>query len=281
LNYKLDFTVSTPEEVNLISRVAESMGEIANVHLKIDTGMGRMGLHHDLALNIAKLVKSSGRMNFVSVYSHFSSADEEDKTFSYLQLERFKGVLESLERERIEVPLKHMANSAAILDIEESYFNMVRPGISLYGLYPSPHVSRSIKLKQVMTLQSKVALVKPMKKGSPISYGRRFHAGRDTAIAVIPLGYADGYSRKLTNCGEVLIHGKRFPVRGTVCMDMIMVDIYKESVKPGDRVVLYGTMGKETISISEVAARVNTIPYEVCCRVSSRVPRIYLEDGSG
>jgi len=219
-------------------------------------------------------VKSFKNLNLEGLFSHFSSADEKDKTFSKRQLQLFDQVIGNLQIAGIEVPKKHMANSAAILDLPQSYYDIVRPGIMLYGLYPSRAVSHSIELKPAMTLKTKVSRVKVVPPGTPISYGRTFITNKKTTVATLPVGYADGYNRLLSNHGEVLIKGRRAPVIGTICMDMCMVDASSvEDVRPGDEVILFG----EELPVDEIAAKIGTINYEVVCGVNQRVPRVYIK----
>jgi alanine racemase len=245
-----------------------------SVHVKIDTGMGRIGIKPEETVSFVRKVQSFNNLHLEGVFSHFSSADEKDKTFSKRQLRLFNQVINELHAAGIEVPKKHIANSAAILDLPESYYDMVRPGIMIYGLYPSREVSHSIELKPAMTFKTKIAAVKVVPPGTPISYGRTFITKKKTTVATLPVGYADGYSRLLSNRAEVLIKGRRVPVIGTVCMDMCMVDVSSmEDVRPGDEVTLFGG----DLPVDEIAAKIGTINYEVVCAVSKRVPRIYVQ----
>jgi alanine racemase len=210
------------------------------------------------------------------IYTHFATSDEKDKTYANLQFKRFTELIQALESIGIKIPIKHCANSGAILDLPQTYLDMVRPGIMLYGYHPSLEVLNKVELRPVMTLKSKVAFLKVVEPGTSISYGRRFITQKKTRIATIPIGYADGYNRLLTNRGKVLINGRIFPVVGTVTMDQIMVDVgLEDEVKVGDDVILFGD---SEITAWDVAKLVGTIPYEVCCNVSARVPRVYLRD---
>jgi alanine racemase len=192
------------------------------------------------------------------------------------QLDEFSRSLDRLKHLGVEAPYVHCANSASILDAPQTSFTMVRPGVMMYGYYPSRETSESIPLRPAMTLKTKVTLVKTIAPGESVSYGRRFIATRRTGIATLPLGYADGLTRLLTGKAQAIIGGKRFPVVGTICMDQIMVDIGSEAVQPGDEAVLIGTQGRETISAWDLAGKLGTIPYEICCAISSRVPRVYI-----
>ncbi|MEK9138302.1 MAG: alanine racemase, partial [Bacteroidota bacterium] len=242
---------------------------------KIDTGMGRLGCDWRNAVSFTEHVARGRRLDLTGVYSHFATSDEPDQTFANEQLKRFCGVLDELWKRKIDVPLKHMANSGAILALPQSHFNMVRPGLMLYGYAPRRGMDDASPLRPVMSLVSKITLLKKVGKGTSISYGRRYHAPHDTRIATVPIGYADGYSRLLTNRASVLVRDKRHPVVGTVCMDHIMVDVGNEDeVGVGDDVVLLGSAGRETISAWDIAETLGTIPYEVLCWVSARVERV-------
>jgi len=258
-----------------------STGKAAIVHVNVDTGMGRVGIPYAEAIDFIRKLASLENVRVESVYSHFSTSDERDKSYSYLQLERFKKIFEGLRGEKIKIPFIHMSNSGAILDIPESYFNMVRPGVSLYGYRPSSKTSESIPLRQVMRFITHVSAVRRVPEGSFISYGRKYRTERETSIVVLPVGYADGYTRAFTNKGYVVIKGKEYPVVGTVTMDQIMVDIGDDDIREGDEVLLWGddrNSGK-SISLTELAELIGTIPYELCCAVSKRVPRIYRYQG--
>jgi len=215
------------------------------------------------------------RIEVKGVFTHFASSDDRDKSFAKRQLAQFEECLEMLRHNGLEPELVHCANSAAILDLPESWFSMVRPGISLYGYYSSHDVSHTVPLKPVMTLRSKVALVKEIEMGESVSYGHRFIAQRRTRIATVPAGYADGVPRLMTGKALALIHGKRYPVVGTICMDQCMVDVGRDDVTRNDEVVLIGEQGRQRITAQEWADKIGTIPYEICCGISSRVPRIY------
>jgi len=246
-----------------------------NVHVKVDTGMGRIGVRPDEVVSFIHTAKKFKNLKLEGLFSHFSSADEKDKTFSHHQLQLFEQVISDLESAGIEIPKKHIANSAAVLDLPQSYYDMVRPGIMIYGLYPSKEVSHSIELKSAMAFKTKVSAIKIVPPGTPISYGRTFVTDKKTIVATLPVGYADGYSRLLSNRGEVLLKGHRIPIIGTVCMDMCMVDASGvENVQPGDEVILFG----EGLHVDEIAAKTGTINYEVVCDVNKRVPRIYIND---
>ncbi len=279
LFFKYDLTptivsIEIAEKFNLFS---EKFGKRIKCHIKIDTGMGRIGVNHKDAVEFVKKVHSDFKNLYIEgIYTHFATSDEKDKTYAREQFKKFVEITRTLDNFGIKIPLKHCANSGAILDLPETYLDMVRPGIMLYGYHPSLDVLNKIELKPVMTLKSKVSFIKEVEPGTSISYGRKFIAKERTKIATIPIGYADGYRRQLTNLGKVEINKKIFPVVGTVTMDQIMVDVgLNTDVKVGDDVILFGS---ENLTAWDVAQWLGTIPYEVCCNVSSRVPRVYLRD---
>jgi len=283
-------TVFGSEDLDWIERACAQAGKKkASVHMKIDSGMGRVGVlsHSTSFTNPGLFLKSevedildrlskSKTCIWDGIYTHFSTADERDKSFANLQLVRFNAVLAILGRLAKKPRIAHMAASGAILDLPESYFDAVRPGILMYGHYPSKETLRSIVPKQVMSLKTYVAHLREMPGGHPVSYGRRWITPGPTKIAVLPIGYADGLSRRLTNNGEVLIGGKRYPIVGTVTMDCIMVNVKNDPVKVGDEALLWGESEGGEIQTLDVAERLGTIPYELTCAVSRRVPRVYI-----
>ncbi|HYA02684.1 MAG TPA: alanine racemase [Syntrophobacteria bacterium] len=248
----------------------------AHVHVNVETGMGRVGVLLDREPDFFDALVQSTRCRWEGLYSHFSTSDEKDKCYANLQLSRFRKIVSRVQLLGKRPSLLHMANSGAILDIPESYFDAVRPGILMYGHYPSQETSHSVKPRQVMTLMTYVAHLRDMPEGHPISYGRRWVTPRRTNIAVLPIGYADGVRRGLTNKGEVLIRGQRYPIVGTVTMDQIMVDVGDDPIRPGDEVIFWGDSPQGTIQVAEVAEKVGTIPYELTCGVSQRVKRVYV-----
>lgn len=245
------------------------------VHIKIDTGMNRLGIGTTEAIDFIYEIKKKKIFEIDGIYTHFACADEKDKTFTFLQLKRFEDILNKLKKTNINYGLTHAANSGAILDVPNSYLDMVRPGISLYGYYPSLETSKSIKLKPVMSLYSKVASVKQIKKGDTVSYGRMFTAKRKTKIVSIPLGYADGIDRRLSNKMEVLIRGKKYKQVGIVTMDRVMINVNNDDIKVGDKVIMFGKVKNNYISVWDWCKAINTIPYEITCNISNRIPRIF------
>ncbi len=273
----LDITVSSIELAERIEReVAHHNSKKAKVHLKIDTGMERIGVHSDNALQFAQKVASLQHIEIIGIYSHFATAELHDKSFALSQLERFNKALNQIESSGIKIPLQHIANSGAVLDLPESYFTMVRPGIVLYGLYPSDETTESIPIEAVVSLKSKVVFIKTVEANTSISYGRKYFTQTRTKIATIPIGYGDGYNRRLTNQTNVIIKGQIYPVVGAICMDQIMVNIGYSDIHIGDNVTLIGSEKNQTIGIWDLANKVGTNAYEIMCGITARVPRIYL-----
>lgn len=277
VRHDLTSTVCLEEVVAALSKEAVRQRKTAKVHVKLDTGMGRVGVE---PINVVPFVTKIQKLPGVRVeglFSHFATADEADLSYARLQLDRFNDVIKSLHEAGITIPIKHMANSGAIISLPEAFFDLVRPGIILYGLFPSEQVAREpIGLKPAFSLKTRVTHVKRVPAGTGISYGQIYHTVAETGIATIPIGYADGWSRLLSGKADVLIHGQRFPIVGRICMDQCMVEIGDEQVKVGEEVVLIGRQGKAEISVEEVATHLGTINYEVICMISDRVPRIYV-----
>ena len=251
-------------------------GTTLNVHLKIDTGMGRLGLVAAECDSWIGELKKLRALNIEGVFSHFSHAESVEGDYTRKQLEIFNLIVARLRTENIRPDLVHLANSAATITLPPAYFEMVRPGIMLYGIYPSPAMAADISLKPVLEWKTKILQLKKVPVGSSISYGETFIAKRESDIATLPIGYADGYPRLLSNRGEVLVGGQRASVAGRVCMELTMVDVTDiRNVKQGDEVVLLGRQGDAEISADQIAAWANTISYEILTSISARVPRIH------
>lgn len=269
-------TVGDIQLASVINRTAAKIGKKAKIHIKIDTGMGRIGIWHKEALHLIRRLIKFKNLETEGIFSHFSSADE-DEFLTRQQIKDFSCLIEKLERLDIHIKYKHMANSIAIVDYQDSHMNLVRPGIMIYGLYPKQgDYRRKVNLKPALSLKSRIVFIKDVSSGRKISYGGTYTATRHTTVATIPIGYGDGLNRQLSNKGLVLIKGKRVPIIGRVCMDQIMVDtgsIPKAAV--GDEVVLIGRQKKERITVEEMAGLCSTIPYEVACWFDNRIPRIY------
>lgn len=256
------------------------------VHIKIDSGMGRLGLlPGNDAVAFVQEVASLDQVMLEGMFTHFAKADEADKTYTLEQYRRFQSVVETLRDQGCVIPIIHTANSAAAIDTPNLSYDMVRVGISLYGLYPSTEVNHQVvKLSPVLTLKTKAVLVKTLPPHWGISYGTRYVTQENERIATLPIGYADGFSRMLTGKAQVLVRGRRVPVVGTICMDQCMVSLQSfaeeaEEIQVGEEVVLIGHQSGECITVDEVAAQLGTIPYEVICMMAHRIPRIYLRHG--
>lgn len=276
IEYNLTATVCTAAIAQQLDSLGSSRGRSTPVHVEVDTGMGRIGVDYRDSVEFIRYLSTLRSLKLEGVYTHFATADQTDKSYARLQLSRFHDVIATLNNGGIEISLRHCANSAAILDMKDSYYDMVRPGIMLYGYYPSRETTRSLPLRVSLSLRSKITFVKKVEAGTSIGYGRKYVTSSPTTIATVPIGYADGISRHLTNKGEALVRGRRVPIVGTVCMDHVMLDVGGAKVNPGDDVTFIGTDGDETITAWDIAEKLGTIPYEVCCAISDRVPRIYL-----
>jgi alanine racemase len=276
-DFGLEPTVSSVQDVEALERIASRRKQTIRVHLKIDTGMNRIGVKPKELESFLAALASLRRIEIKGVYTHFATAEDKDKTFALQQFEQFQEILQTLRHHGIEPELTHCANSAAILDLPQTYCTMVRPGLSMYGYYPSRESMRSVPLRPAMSIMTSVSLVKSIDAGESVSYGRRFIANKRTKIATLPVGYGDGYSRLLTGKSVVLIHGMRFPVVGTICMDMMMVNVGDVDVAVGDKAVLLGKENGQEITGWDLAERIGTIPYELLCGFSARIPRTYVK----
>jgi alanine racemase len=246
------------------------------VHVKVDTGMNRLGINSESALKFIEKLSHNKDFIIDGIYTHFATSDEKDKSFANLQLSRFKELLAELKKRKINYGLAHAANSGAILDMPESYFDMVRPGISLYGYYPSLETTESIKLEPVMSIISKVSSIKSINENDTVSYGRIFTASEKTKIISVPIGYADGFNRNLSNKTKAIIGGKYYNQVGRVTMDRIMFNVNFDKIKIGDKVILLGKSNGLAINAWDWGTILSTIPYEITCNISRRVPRIYV-----
>jgi alanine racemase len=281
IGFNLSTVVFTLEQARTLDNVASRMFRKARIHLKVDTGMGRLGIHHQLAPEFLKELKKLRSIELEGIISHFASADELDedgRLFTEKQSKIFAGVVEAAFGEGFTPRYIHLANSAATFSLNLPFCNLVRPGIALYGAIPSVDFEGQLDLRPVMRLKSRIAMLKWIDPGMSLSYARTFVSGRRTLVASVPVGYADGYCRSLSNRGVSLVRGKRAPVAGTVCMDWIMLDVTDiPDVAEGDEVILLGCSDTgECIRTEEIAELAGTIPYEIFCGISKRVPRIYL-----
>jgi len=258
-----------------LAELVKTRREPYGVHVKVDTGMGRLGLPPDAVLPLLQSPHFKGPLRAEGLMTHLSDADGADPVYSTAQLMRFRSVVTQIEEAGLSIPLVHAANSAAILCFPSAHFTAVRPGIMLYGYYPAPLDRASPELRPVLTLATKVGQVRTLAPGDSVSYNRTYTATRVSRIAVLPIGYAGGYSRSLSNRGAVLIGGRQAPIVGRVCMDMTMVDVTDiPGVRPGDEAVLIGRQGSQQITAADLAVWQGTIPYEVLCAIGTRVTRI-------
>lgn len=279
LEYDIHQTVYTMEDAEALSRVAVAAGKKAKIHIALDTGMGRIGFMPEQEnVEVVRQIRDLPGIELVGMFSHFATADETDKGYTSLQMERYDRFVEMLSAAGIEIPVKHICNSAGIMEFDHHRYDMVRAGIILYGLYPSNEVMKeNLSLKPAMEWKAHVVHVKKVGPGHGISYGKTFVTTKEeTQIATVCVGYGDGYPRSLSNKGRVLIHGKSVPIIGRVCMDQFMVDVTGMDVKPEDEVTLIGRDGEEFISADEIASLTGTINYEIVCDFGKRVPRIYM-----
>ena len=277
VTYGLDQCVFTKSGIQVLSRLAGKIGKQAAIHIKVDTGMGRIGVRtiEELDELLDEIQKDSGLV-LAGMFSHFSTSDESDKSFSGIQESTFRRFAQHVKARGF-APILHIANSAACMELPQASFDMVRPGIAIYGLYPSGEVKREIPLRPAMQVISQVAYVKEVPAGQPISYGRTFYAPRSMRIATIGIGYGDGFKRALSNRGSVLIRGQRAPIVGRVCMDQTMVDVTDiPGVSAGDQVVILGRQGGEEITADEIAELCDTINYEIVLSFLPRVARVYI-----
>ncbi|MFZ7125851.1 MAG: alanine racemase [Desulfobacterales bacterium] len=284
--YGLAQSVSSADTASRLAEAARREGATLPIHIKIDTGMGRMGILPDcgrpggvhtpveevLAVDRMKGLETEG------IFTHFAAADSADKTYARLQFDLFLDFIDQLRRTGLEPPIRHAANSAALIDLPETHLDAVRPGIALYGLYPSREVNTArVPLRPAMTLKSRIIQLKEVPAGFKVSYGMTYETRRQTRIATVPVGYADGIQRRLSNIGWMLVRGKRAPIAGRVCMDLTMLDVGEiDGVAVGEEVVIMGRQGGETMTADEMAEILGTINYEVVFTNAGRVPRIYL-----
>ena len=273
-------TVTEREVASALAEAAVHQGKVVPVHVKVDTGMGRFGLLPEEVVDFVRGLAEFPNLRLEGLYTHFAMADAADKSYTRRQFGIYLEVLKRLEEAGIEVPIRHAANSAATLDMPETHLDMVRCGIALYGLRPSEEMEPAIPLRPVMSLKSRVARMRTLPAGSGISYGCTYTTRRPTPVALVPVGYGDGYHRILSNRGAVLIHGQRAPIVGRVCMDQFVVDVSGiPGVQREDEVVLFGRQGEAEIVAEEVGRWAETINYEVTTSILPRVTRVYLKGG--
>lgn len=274
-------TIYTIEQAKEFSNTALFLNKKIVVHIKLDSGMNRLGMafSEETIDEILEMSKLDGLV-IEGIFTHFSTADELDKEYTKQQVKKYQYIVNSLEQRGLYIQIKHVSNSAGIIDLPEFNFDMVRAGIMLYGLYPSKEVNHeTVKLKEVMCLKAKISQVKKLAAGSGVSYGLKYKCDKDSLVATLPIGYADGYTRMLSGKGKVLVNGLIVSVIGNICMDQCIIDVTGLDVKMGDEVVLFGGNDSNGISIDSVADLLNTINYEIVCMIDKRVPRLYIKDG--
>ena len=281
IKYDIELTVFTQESLDEIISQSIQLQKTVSIHIKVDTGMSRIGVQSkEEALSITKSAKDSPNVILKGLFTHFANADSEDPSYTFLQFERFTSVITYLEQHQITIPLKHCCNSAATMNFPNMHLDMVRVGISLYGLYPDDSLKgHSIALQQAMSLKTKIAWIKNVTSAQPISYGCTYAPTHDSVIATLPIGYADGLSRLLSNKGLFLLHDQKVPIVGRVCMDQLMIDVTNvPQSELGDVVTIFGNSDSSFQSIDEIAKLMGTINYEVVCLIGKRVPRVYNEN---
>jgi len=279
IKYDIRPTVSCMSDAIAFNEEGKRQNKKAQIHIAVDTGMSRIGFQVDEVNEIVEISKLPF-IEIEGIFSHFAAADDKDLTRAMKQKELFDGVIENLEKEGISIPIRHMNNSAGIINLDEKY-DMVRAGIVLYGLYPSHDIDHELlKVRPAMRWVAKISHVKTLPAGREISYGGTYVTTKETRVATVPVGYADGYPRCLSNEGEVLVGGKRVPIIGRICMDQFMIDVTGiPEVTLGTEVTLVGSDGDDCLSMEEVSEKAYSFNYELPCRISRRVPRIYCKKG--
>lgn len=274
LQHNLTMTASSLERLEQIDAAAQAAKVRARVHLKIDTGMERIGVHYYSAQGLQEAALQHKNVEVEGIYSHFANADAADLTHARLQLERFNEVLRFYEKHSLPTPMRHIANSGGILQIPESHFDLVRPGIMLYGVYPSAEVQHSVDVQPALTWKSRVVYFKVVQPGHPVSYGSTWETDHPVRVVTVPVGYGDGYFRSMSDRAQVIIRGEKYPQVGRICMDQMMINIEQGTAYNGDEVTLIG----EGITVENLAEWAGTIPYEILTNIGARVPRVYVTD---
>lgn len=273
LKYNLTAAICNKGLASALNKAAANSGKTAKVHIKVDTGMARIGVLYKDAFAFIRMVKKLRHLFLEGVFTHLACADI-NRDYTLHQIDLFNHLVSQLNNAGLSIPLVHAANSMGVIDYKSSHFNMVRPGLITYGLYPATGLKQNFK--PALGLKTKIVYCKRLPKGQGISYGHTYITKKPTTVVTLPIGYGDGYPRNLSNNGSVLIKGKRFKISGRVCMDQIMVDVGNLRVKAGDEVVLIGSQGKNRITAEELARLSGTIPYEIVCGLGSRIPRVYI-----
>lgn len=276
VDFRLTPSVFTEQGIAALDEAADRAGRTIDIHLKIDTGLNRLGAPSGMLDEAVNALAKASHLDVEGVFSHFAFADRPAHPFIATQIERFGATLERLARHGIDPPVKHIANSAATLTLPQTHLDMVRVGIATYGLAPGPDLAGAMEFAPAMSIVARAAMVKRVAKGEGVSYGLRYVLGRDGTIVSVPLGYADGWVRVLGGVAEALVGGKRHRTVGTVTMDSFMIDVGDTPVEIGDEVVLLGRQGDERIAAEDIAGAIGTITYEIVAMVSARMPRVYL-----
>jgi alanine racemase len=274
VTHALTPTISTPSAARALQKIAAKQGVVLRCHLKVDTGMNRLGFRHDNLRRTLPELAASGNLAIDAVYTHFATADDPDHPLFAQQRERFEQVLALLPELGIAAGVKHAANSAALLRDQRVWYDFVRPGLLLYGVVPPP-LAATLPLRPALSLHSRIVAVKGLRPGEGSGYGMKSVSDAPRTVAVVPAGYADGLDTRLAGRGYMLVRGRRAPIVGSVCMDMTIIDVTGMDAAPGDEVVILGTQGEESMGVREMAAAIGTIPYELLCRVGTRIQRMY------
>ena len=270
------------EFAKAISEVASRKEKIAKIHIKLDTGMSRVGFlvseNNEAVVREIEKISKLPYIEIEGIFSHFSTSDEEDDSYTRMQFERFMNVCNALEAIGVNIPIKHICNSAGVMMYPEMHLDMVRPGVILYGMYPSDEVDKKrLNLIPAMTVKSKITFVKDVEAGRGVSYGKEYITDRTTKIATVPIGYADGYLRKIAKNGKMIVNGVKVPIIGRICMDQCMINVSDvHNIERGDEAIIFG---REGITIDDLAKWLDTINYEISCVIGKRIPRIYIKDG--
>lgn len=275
IKYDLHITASSLEKVKQINEISSQLKKKAKVHIKIDTGMERIGVHYYNAEKFLEAVYKCENILVEGIYSHFADADSTNLTHTKLQFERFQDTLQFFERHSIETPIRHVANSGAVLQIPETFLDMVRPGILFYGVYPSKELPKVLDVKPALAWKSLVVYFKVIKPGHPVGYGLTWQSEKNIRAVTVPVGYGDGYLRSMSHKAKVILNKKLYQVIGSISMDQIIVNIEDNSAYNGDEVLLLGSDGTNSITAEDLAEWAGTIPYEILTNINTRVPRIY------
>ena len=277
LEHDLTLTASSVDKLVAIEECARSMGRVAKVHLKIDTGMERIGIHWYSATPLLEASLGCRDVSVEGVFSHFANGDSADLSHARIQLERFLEVLRFYEDRSVPTPIRHIANSGGVLQLPESHLDLVRPGILTYGVYPTPEVARTVQVRPALRWLTRVVFFKVVQPGSAVSYGSTWTPEHLCRVVTLPVGYGDGYLRSASGRAQVILNGRRYPVVGRICMDQMMVDLGWDSAYNGDEAVLIGEDGAASVTVEDMADWAGTIPHEILTNINTRVPRVYVD----